>query len=47
MLRASLTPICGNRPRNNKLTLYQRGMIVGAQALEHTPAEIGMTLNFT
>ena len=47
MLRASLTPISGNRPRNTELTSYQRGMIVGAQALGHTPTEIGKTLNFT
>ena len=47
MLRASLTPISGNRPRNTELTPYQRGMIVGAQALGHTPTEIGKTLNFS
>ena len=47
MLRTSLTPISGNRPRNTELTPYQRGMIVGAQALGHTPTEIGKTLNFT
>ena len=47
MLRASLTPKSGNRPRNTELTPYQRGMIVGAQALGHIPTEIGKTLNFT
>ena len=47
MLRASLTPISGNRPRNTDLTPYQRGIIVGAQALGYTPTENGKTLNFT
>ena len=47
MLRASLTPISGKRPRKTELTPYQCGMIVGAQALVHTPTEIGKTLNYT
>ena len=44
---APLTPISGNRPRKSELTPYERGMIVGAQALGHTPTEIGKVLNFT
>ena len=44
---APLTPISGNRPRKSELTPYERGMIVGAQALGHTPTEIRKALNFT
>ena len=40
MPRAPLTLISGNRPRKGKLTLYERGIIVGAQALGHKPTEI-------
>ena len=47
MPRASLTPISSNRPHKSELTSYERGMIVGAQALGHTPTEIGKALNFT
>ena len=44
---APLTPVSGNRPRKSELTPYERGIIVGAQALGHTPTEIGKALNFT
>ena len=47
MPHAPLTPISGNRPHKSELTPYERGMIVGAQALSHTSAEIGKALNFT
>ena len=43
---APLTPISGNRPLKSELTPYKRGRIVGAQALGHTPTEIGKALNF-
>ena len=47
MPRAPLTPISGNRPRKSELTPYERGMMVGAEALGHTPTEIGKALNST
>ena len=47
MPRSLLTPISGNRLRKSELTPYEHGMIVGAQALGHTPTEIGKALNFT
>ena len=46
MPRAPLTPISGNRPRKSELAPYERGMIVGAQALGHTPTEFEKPLNF-
>ena len=46
MLRASLTLISDNRPRNTELTSYQRDLIVEIQALRHTSIEIGKTFNF-
>ena len=47
MPRSPLTPISGNRLRKSELTPYEHGMIIGAQALGHTPTEIGKALNFT
>ena len=47
MPHAPLTPISGNQPRKSELTPYERGMIMGAQALGHTPTEIGKALYFT
>ena len=45
MLRTPLSTISGNRRPNTELTPYQRGIIVGAQALGHTPVAIGKALN--
>ena len=45
MPRTPLASISGNKPRNTKLNQCQRGMIIGAQALGHAPAEIAKTLN--
>lgn len=47
MPRTPLGPISGNRTDKTELTPHQRGMIVGAKALGHTPTEIGKALNFT
>ena len=45
MPRTPLTSVSGNKPRNTELNQCQRGMIIGAQALGHAPAEIAKTLN--
>ncbi len=47
MPRAPLSPISGNRPRKSELKPYERGTIVGAQALGHTPTEIVKALNLS
>ena len=45
MPRTPLASISGNKPRNIELNQCQRGMIIGAQALGHAPAEIAKTSN--
>ena len=45
MPRTPLASISGNKPRYIELNQCQRGMIIGAQALGHAPAEIAKTSN--